>query len=77
MKYVTPFTVSMSVNMEPVYTIIILFIIAYYTGSEKEKMSWGFYLGSAVIILSIFVNAYYKRKARVKKTDEEILDDTP
>lgn len=62
MKHVTPFTVSLSVNMEPIYTIILVLIIGYAQGIEKEHMSWGFYLGSAIIILSIFTNAYIKKR---------------
>jgi drug/metabolite transporter (DMT)-like permease len=66
MKFVTPFTVSMSVNMEPIYTIIIALIIASFTGSTKEHMSLGFYLGAAIILTSIFVNAYLKKKKNRK-----------
>jgi drug/metabolite transporter (DMT)-like permease len=64
MKFVTPFTVSISINMEPIYTIIILLIMASFTGSEKENMSGGFYLGAAIIIASIFINAFFKRKSK-------------
>jgi drug/metabolite transporter (DMT)-like permease len=59
MKFLGPFTVSVSINMEPIYTIIIAVILA----PEKEKMTYGFYIGGAVIIGAIFTNAYLKRKA--------------
>ncbi len=61
MKFLSPFTVSVSVNMEPIYTIIIAVLLA----PEKEKMTLGFYLGGAVIIGAIFTNAYLKRKRKV------------
>ena len=62
MKFVTPFTVSISVNMEPVYTIVIALIIDYYMGTNKQKMSEGFYFGASIIILAIFAHAYIKTK---------------
>lgn len=68
MKFVTPFTVSISVNMEPVYTIIIALIIDWQMGTNKEKMSEGFYLGGAIIILSILIHAYLKTKKKSLQT---------
>jgi drug/metabolite transporter (DMT)-like permease len=67
MKYVTPFTVSMSLNMEPVYTIIIALIIDAAMGTQKEMMTEGFYVGSLIIIGSIFVNAYLKKRANQRQ----------
>jgi len=60
MKFLSPFTVSVSINMEPIYTIIIAVILA----PEKEKMTYGFYVGGIVIIGTIFTNAYLKRKVK-------------
>lgn len=66
MKYVTPFTVSISVNMEPVYTIIIALIIDFVNGTNTEQMSSGFYLGGLIIITTIAIHAWL----RTKKSDE-------
>ena len=66
MKKLSPFTVSMSVNMEPIYTILIVVVYGIFAGIQTELMSWGFYLGSAIIIASIFANAVVKRKQRKK-----------
>jgi len=60
MKFLSPFTVSVSINMEQIYTIIIAVLLA----PEKEKMTLGFYLGGAVIIGAIFTNAYLKRRRK-------------
>lgn len=62
LKFVTPFTVSISVNMEPVWTIIIALGIDRMMGTNKEQMSSGFYLGCAIIIASIFTHAWLKTK---------------
>jgi len=59
MKKITPFTVNLSVNIEPIYSIILAVIIF----GEEEKMSNGFYLGSIIIILSILLNTIIKDRS--------------
>ncbi len=58
METLTPFTVSLTINLEPVYGIILAFFIF---GSE-EKMSWGFYVGSILILGSLFINALVRKR---------------
>jgi len=60
MRDLTPFTVSITINLEPIYGI---FLALLFFG-EKEQMNAGFYLGMALILSGVFVNAYLKRKAR-------------
>jgi drug/metabolite transporter (DMT)-like permease len=60
MNHLTPFTVSLSVNMEPIYTIIIAIILF----PNQEKMTLGFYIGGSIIILSILTNAIIKKKSQ-------------
>ncbi len=62
MKYVTPFTVSISVNMEPVYTILLALLLDWYRGTNTEKMSDEFYLGGFIIIATILVHTWLKTK---------------
>ena len=62
MKKLSPYTVSISVNMEPVYTIILAVIL--YPG--EEKMHAGFYIGTLIILLSVFTNAFLKWRTRSK-----------
>lgn len=57
MKELTPFTVSLSINLEPIYGII----LAYLFFGEEEKMSFGFYLGASLILLSIALNMIVKK----------------
>ncbi len=62
MKFLSPFTVSMSLNMEPIYAILIVLILGWFRGEAPEKMSAGFYIGTVIIFGAIFINAYLKRK---------------
>lgn len=62
MKSMSAFVVNLTVNLEPVYGIILAFIIF----GDKERMVPGFYLGALVILLSILsypvLNRKYGRK---------------
>jgi drug/metabolite transporter (DMT)-like permease len=49
MKRISAFTVNLSVNLEPVYGILLAFLIF----GDKERMNTGFYLGTLVILLSV------------------------
>lgn len=60
MREVTPFTMAVSFNLEPVYSILFAVVIF----GEKEYMTWGFYAGTALILITVFLNAYLKRKKR-------------
>jgi drug/metabolite transporter (DMT)-like permease len=51
MKRISAFIVNLSINMEPVYGIILAFIIF----GDKEKMNAGFYLGTLVILFSVIL----------------------
>jgi len=62
MEELTPFTVSLSVNLEPVYGIVLALLFF----GEEEKMSFGFYIGTFLILFSLFLNAIFKRRARKK-----------
>ena len=58
MKKITPFTVNLSVNLEPIYTIIFALIIF----GEEEKMSVQFYIGGAIILCSLILNSIIKNR---------------
>jgi drug/metabolite transporter (DMT)-like permease len=62
MEVLTPFTVSLSINLEPVYGIL----LAWFIFGESERMTTGFYLGTLIILGSLFVNAWL---ARIRKTE--------
>ncbi|WBV55839.1 EamA family transporter [Chryseobacterium daecheongense] len=64
MKYISPFTLILTVNLEPVYGII----LAFFIFGESEHMSPIFYIASLVMILAIIANGLIKARKQ-KKTN--------
>ncbi len=62
MKRLTAFSINLTVNLEPVYGIILALMIF----GENEKMTPGFYLGTLIILGSVclypLIQLYNKRK---------------
>lgn len=58
LRYINSFTVVLAINLEPVYTII----FAYLIFGDAEKMNYQFYIGTAVILFTLFINAYLKKR---------------
>ena len=63
MKFIPAYTVNLSVNMEPIYAIVLALV---FFGSE-EVMSLNFYIGSAIVVGTILLNAYFKRTKKLNK----------
>lgn len=63
MKVLSAYTVVLAVNLEPVYGII----MARFFFPEAERMSGGFYLGTLIILISVFSYPFLKRKFRKKR----------
>lgn len=59
MRKLSAFTVSLSINLEPLYGMILALLIF----GEEEVMSSGFYLGFTIILGTILLNAYLKKKS--------------
>lgn len=51
LKNLSPFTVTLSVNLEPVYGIILAFLIF----KENAQLGYGFYIGMALIFISLIL----------------------
>lgn len=66
MKQLSPFTVMLAVNLEPVYTIIIALLI----WPESEKLHLGSYIGFALIIACLLLNAWWQRRQDAKQVSE-------
>ena len=57
-RYITPYSLIMAINLEPIYSILFALIIF----GDSELMNTSFYIGSSVIILVIFLESYIKNK---------------
>ena len=60
MKHITPYSVVLTYNLEPIYGIILAIIIF----PSNEKMPLVFYIGCFLIISTVFFNAIIKHKNR-------------
>lgn len=63
MKYITPYTVMLTVNLEPVYGIILAFLFL----GDSEKMNPLFYVGGLLILSTVVANGLLKNKRKTKK----------
>ena len=61
MKVLRPFTVMLTINLEPVYGIVLALIIF----PEKEKMPANFYLGALIILSAVLLNGVFKNRKRL------------
>ena len=68
MKVVSPFTLVLSNNLEPVYAIILALLIF----GEKEQMKPAFYIGAFIIFLLVLINGLIKNKHKLKKRIKKI-----
>lgn len=66
MRQLSPFTVMLTVNLEPVYTILIALLI----WGEEERLQPGSYLGIAIILICLFVNGWYHRRSAIAEVAE-------
>ena len=63
MNFIKPYTVNLSVNLEPIYAIIFALLIF----KNSEVMNLNFYLGSMIVVGSILLNAFFKKTTKQQK----------
>ena len=64
MKKISPYTITLTVNLETIYGII----IAYILWKKDEAMTPGFYLGTLIILATIFGNSLLKQYLKKEKS---------
>ena len=64
MRHLTPFSLMLAINMEPVYGILFGILIF---GSD-EKMGLTFYIGTLLILLSVLTNGFLKLKKKMSSS---------
>lgn len=62
MRHLTPYSIMLGINMEPVYGIM----LAYVIFGEKETMPSSFYIGVSCILFAVIANGVLKLR-RTKK----------
>ncbi|MCT4561854.1 MAG: DMT family transporter [Crocinitomicaceae bacterium] len=69
-KRLGAFTVSLSINMEPVYTILLAIAIL----NENEQLGTKFYIGASTIVLVVVINAIIKYRMKSKNPNAFLKD---
>ncbi|MDA9849155.1 DMT family transporter [Flavobacteriaceae bacterium] len=62
LKFLSPYTLVLTYNLEPVYGIL----LAIFIFPETEKMQFSFYIGTVIIISTIIINSALKIKNNKK-----------
>lgn len=75
MKYMSPYSLVLAVNMEPIYSII----LAYFIFGESEQMSPTFYIAALVMIVVIVLNQLIqvRQKRKNRKVFIEEFNENP
>ncbi|MFD2824352.1 DMT family transporter [Lacinutrix iliipiscaria] len=67
MRYISPYTVVLTYNLEPIYGIILAIILF----PEKEKMSSHFYYGASMILGVVVLNGILKNRKALKRNQSK------
>ncbi len=62
MRYLSPYTVMLTINLEPVYGIILAFIVL----GENKQITGSFYIGALIIIAVVVLNGILKSRLKLK-----------
>jgi drug/metabolite transporter (DMT)-like permease len=63
MKYLSPYTVMLTINLEPIYAIV----LALFIFGDKEQMSSTFYLGAFIVLFVVLLNGIIKKRGILKE----------
>jgi drug/metabolite transporter (DMT)-like permease len=58
LRYLSAFTANLTINLEPVYGIILAWLIL----KEDKQLNTSFYIGSSLIILTVIIYPFLKKK---------------
>lgn len=62
MKFLSPYTVMLTINLEPVYGILLAVLIF----KDSEKMTPAFYIGALLILSTVILNGIVKNAKKTK-----------
>ena len=69
MKHLSPYTVMLTINLEPVYGILLAFLVF----GNEEQMNLGFYYGAAIILSTVILNGILKTRRKIKRNKKASL----
>jgi drug/metabolite transporter (DMT)-like permease len=69
MKRISAFAMNLTVNLEPVYGILLAVLIF----GDREKMQPGFYLGASVILISVLAHPFLSHRYHKKQMEPDTL----
>lgn len=61
LKELSAFTLNLAINLEPIYGIALAFVFF----GEHQLLGSGFYIGSAIVLMSVVLHALYISKRKV------------
>lgn len=64
LRHVSSFTMNLSVNLEPIYSIV----LAFYLFDEFKEINSGFFIGTAILLASVIFHAFYLYHKQSKKS---------
>lgn len=62
LKKVSAFTVNLAYNLEPVYGILLAFLVY----KENKLLGWNFYVGLSIIVLAVFLQMLRVYRTRIR-----------
>jgi len=63
MQTISPYTVMLTINLEPIYAIV----LALFIFGEKEQMKPEFYYGASIVLFVVLLNGILKNKSIFRK----------
>lgn len=67
MECLSPYTVMLTINLEPIYAIV----LALFIFGEKEKMNPEFYIGTLIVLGVVLLNGMIKNKSSIMQKFNE------
>ena len=63
MKFISPYTVMLTINLEPIYAIVLALLIF----GDKEKMKPEFYIGALIVLGVVILNGIIKNRSSIQQ----------
>ena len=62
LRYLSAFTLNLSINLEPIYGIA----LAFFIFGEHKHLNGGFFVGTLLIMLSVVLHSYFTSRQMIK-----------